>query len=187
MAAEEGGVLATQVLKMLGTVGRIRFWPPGGLVDYTIVGRLHVLMFFMLFIAPVCSLLSWYSQNGIDYLLIHGATAKATVTGFKIIHRKGTSYSVDLSWRDVYGIDRRLESFTISASYFARIRGVKLPATVQLKYLPDEPTDTRRTVLVYDHERNQQNASVTIYLFLFWLFGLVTVPLLTHWRTKNTR
>jgi hypothetical protein len=188
-AATEGIMRALQSLKTL--FGRVNHFLvrvcPAGVFENTVFARIHLLFVMLIIMGPVFGLVSWQSQKRVDDLLVRGTIAEATVTKATITRGKSTTYSIDMVWRDRQGAQRRLEGFTVSAGYYSRLTRMRPPAKLQIKYLPDETTSTRRTVAIDDHMRNSDGAGLMRVFLIMGLIGVPGTALMTFWRNHRLR
>jgi hypothetical protein len=161
---------------------------PGGLMDFTVAGRIHMILFFMTFVGPIVALICWQTQNRIDDVLEHGIIAQATVTEvkeFRVMRTRDPTHSVSIVWRDIYGGERRV-GLGISATYFRSIKATKAPAVVPIRYLPNEPTSFRNTVLTDDTQRNSDSGAMARFFLAIGLLSFVVTALMTWWRRRKS-
>lgn len=116
---------------------------------------------------PVLAFFSWQDGERVRNIAANGIEAQASVEGATRTKRRrgGTSYSVDLAWKDAAGKDRMAEKISVSTQFANRIiRNDKLTVdTLKIKYLPDEPGKDA-VIIADDAARQADQDSEMIYV-----------------------
>lgn len=160
---------------------------PGGLMENTVFGRVHLMFFMAIVMGPIVAGFSWQNQKRVDDVLMRGTVAEAIVTSYKATHGKGTTYSLDIVWRDTQGAERRVEGFVVSGGFYNRVTSSRQPAKIRIAYLAEETTSARRTVAPYDHARNADGAGLMRMFLLMGLVGVIGTAIMTLWRNRRLR
>jgi hypothetical protein len=107
---------------------------------------------------PALAYYSWSDAERIRDVETNGVEAVAVIEGATRTQRRrgGTSYSLDLAWKDSKGGVRKAEKVGVSRAFADQIvRNDKLTRdAVRIKYLRDDPTVT--PVLVEDANRQEE-------------------------------
>lgn len=113
-----------------------------GIVGW-ITGKIKWLLLIAAIGGPVLAFFSWQDGERVRKIAAQGIEAQASVEGATRTKRRrgGTSYSVDLAWKDAAGKDRTAEKISVSTQFANRIiANDKLTVdSLKIKYLPDEP------------------------------------------------
>lgn len=108
-----------------------------------IAGKIKWLLLIAAIGGPVLAFFSWQDGERVRKIAAEGIEAQASVEGATRTKRRrgGTSYSIDLAWKDRNGQDRTAEKISVSTEFASRIiTNDKLTvSTLPIKYLPDEP------------------------------------------------
>ncbi|MEN5083402.1 DUF3592 domain-containing protein [Bosea sp. TWI1241] len=113
-----------------------------GIVSW-IAGKIKWLLLIAALGGPVVAFMSWQDGQRVRKIAKDGVEAVASVESATRTKRRrgGTSYAIDLAWKDAGGASRTAEKISISQDYARRIivGDTIRVATVPIKYLPDEP------------------------------------------------
>ncbi len=106
---------------------------------------------------PVVAYMSWQDGERVKKIAAEGIEAQASVEGATRTKRRrsGTSYTIDLAWKDASGQDRTAEKISISHQFASRIiANDKLTVDmVPIRYLPGE--QGKEGVIVTDDAEQQ--------------------------------
>jgi len=112
-----------------------------GLIGW-IAGKIKWLLLIAAVGGPVLAFMSWQDGERVKKVAAEGIEAQASVEGATRTKRRrsGTSYTVDLAWKDAAGQDRTADKVSISHQFASRIiANDKLTVdTVPIKYLAGE-------------------------------------------------
>ncbi len=137
-----------------------------GIVGW-ITGKIKWLLLIAAIGGPVLAFFSWQDGERVRTIAAKGIEAQASVEGATRTKRRrgGTSYSVDLAWKDAAGKDRSAEKVSVSNEFANRIvRNDKLTVdTLKIKYLPDEPGKDA-VIIADDAARQADQDSEMIYV-----------------------
>src|SRR5262245_55842230 len=107
---------------------------------------------------PALAYYSWSDAERIRDVETNGVEAVAVIEGATRTQRRrgGTSYSLDLAWKDSKGAVRKAEKVAVSRGFADKIiQNDKLTRdALRIKYLRDDPTVT--PVLVEDANRQEE-------------------------------
>ncbi|TDR87161.1 hypothetical protein [Enterovirga rhinocerotis] len=114
----------------------------GSIVNW-VVGKLKWLLIIAAIGGPVSAFIGWQDVQRVNDVVAKGQEAEATIVSAvrKKGRRSGTSYAVDLAWKDDKGADRTAEEVRVSTALSNRLfRGDRIVVdTVRIKYLADSP------------------------------------------------
>lgn len=137
-----------------------------GIVGW-ITGKIKWLLLIAAIGGPVLAFFSWQDGERVRTIAAKGIEAQASVESATRTKRRrgGTSYSVDLAWKDAAGKDRSAEKVSVSNEFANRIvRNDKLTVdTLTIKYLPDEPGKDA-VIIADDAARQADQDSEMIYV-----------------------
>ena len=91
---------------------------PDSLLERTILGRIRLMFFALIWVGALFAYLSWQSQKRIDDVLARGTVADARVTRTRVL---GRDYLADIEWYDQAGAQERIEDFSVSPAFFNEI------------------------------------------------------------------
>ncbi len=124
-----------------------------------LVGKIRWLLLIAAVGGPGMAYLGWSDQNRIKEVEEKGVEAVASIEGAtrRKGRRSGTSYSVNLAWKDQKGQVQKAEKISVSQAFAAQIiRDDKIVRdTLKIKYLPDELDAS--PVIVEDAQRQEEN------------------------------
>jgi hypothetical protein len=124
-----------------------------------LVGKIRWLMLVAAVGGPVMAYLGWSEAARIKDVEQQGVEATAVIDGAtrRKGRRSGTSYSVDLAWKDAKGVAQKVEKISISQSFAGQIiRDDKIVRnTVKIKYLPDALDS--KPVIIEDAQRQEES------------------------------
>ena len=166
-------------------IGRVaRHAVPRGLLDDTVLGRIRMCLYLMIFLGPLIAGIGLWHQNYMNDLLRRGADAIAQVTRLTTINSKGTAYRADLAWTGSDGAALRLYQFSVSPQFAARIRQSGNPPrlTARIKFIAD--SRGRHAVVILDDQDKAGPQPIWLCLSL-GLFGLIGT-LVTSWLRART-
>jgi hypothetical protein len=107
-----------------------------------IAGKIKWLLLIAAVGGPVVAYMSWQDGERVKKVVAEGIEAQASVEGATRTKRRrsGTSYTVDLAWKDASGQDRKAEKVSISHQFANRIiSNDRLTVdTLPIKYLATE-------------------------------------------------
>ncbi len=122
-------------------------------------GKIKMLFGLAAIGGPVMAFIGWQDVQRIEQLEKEGIEAVAAIDGAtrKKSRRGGTTYSVNLAWKDAKGEMRKAEGLSISQAFAGQIiRGDNIVRnTVKLKYLAAD-ADTK-PIIVEDKNRQEEN------------------------------
>ncbi len=124
-----------------------------------LVGKIRWLLLIGAVGGPVFAYLGWSEAERIKAVEKNGVEATAAIEGAtrRKGRRGGTTYSVDIAWKDPKGIAQKAEKITVSQSFAGQIiRDDKIVRnTLKIKYLPDELDS--KPVIVEDAQRQEES------------------------------
>jgi hypothetical protein len=179
---------ALQILKTVaGAIARpLRWVIPAGLLDNTTFDRIRLLCVGLMIVMPLFAVVAWQTQKTRDEIQLRGITTEATVTRTNVIRLKGTSYEIDILWRDARGAQRRVHRMSVSVGYYSQLTRTTLPK-VRIKYLADRETSRGMVALLDDPAAPSGGADRIPDLIGVTLFGFASTVLMTLWRNRRRR
>lgn len=173
---------------LAGAIARpIRWLIPSGLLDNTIFDHVRLCFFLLILFGPLFALAGWESQHRVDDILRRGATTEAAVTGSKVIRHKGTTYTLDLAWRDARGTAYRIEALSVSAAYFNQVSRMGPAPTIRITYLTDRAASRRSVALTDDPGWSSEGSRMIPAGLIPGLLGLAGTVVMTLWRNRRIR
>lgn len=161
----------------------------GGIIEW-VVGKLKWLLLIAAVGGPILAFISWNDAQHRQKVAREGIEATASIDGATRTRRKrgGTSYSVNLKWKDQNGKDMSAEKVSISNTYANTIiAGDKLRVgQTRVKYLPADSNvvDAETGVIILaDNARQEETDNEMVYVgagaggigilgfAAFWFFG----------------
>jgi hypothetical protein len=122
-------------------------------------GKLKMLFGIAAIGGPVMAFLGWQDHNRIQQVETEGVEATASIEGAtrKKSRRGGTTYSIDLAWKDDKGQPRAAKGLTISTGFANQIiRDDKIVRrTLKVKYLMADPDVN--PIVVEDKSRQEES------------------------------
>jgi hypothetical protein len=122
-------------------------------------GKVRMLFGLAAIGGPIMAFLGWQDVQRIDQLEKDGIEAVAVIDGAtrKKSRRGGTTYSVNLVWKDAQGGERKVEGLSISQGFAGQIiRGDKIVRdAVKVKYLAGDPDIS--PIIVEDKNRQEES------------------------------
>lgn len=107
-----------------------------------IAGKVKWLLLIAAIGGPFMAYMSWQDGERVKKVVAEGVETQASVEGATRTKRRrgGTSYTVDLAWKDASGQDRTAEKVSISHQFASRIiSNDRLTVdALPIKYLPGE-------------------------------------------------
>ncbi|MDR6870678.1 hypothetical protein J2Y55_001678 [Bosea sp. BE125] len=129
-----------------------------GIIGWAI-GKIKWLLLIAAVGGPVIAYMSWADGERVKHVAAQGIETQASIESATRTKRRrgGTSYAVDLAWKDAKGEERKAEKVAVSLGFANQIiRAEKIVAdTVWIKYLPDEPG--KDAVILRDDAEAQAN------------------------------
>jgi hypothetical protein len=122
-------------------------------------GKIKLLFGIAAIGGPIMAFLGWQDVQRIEQIEKEGVETVAAIDGAtrKKSRRGGTTYSVNLAWKDAKGEMRKAEGLSISQAFAGQIiRGDKIVRdAVKVKYLPGD-ADTK-PIIVEDKNRQEES------------------------------
>ncbi|AWN36807.1 hypothetical protein [Methylobacterium radiodurans] len=104
-----------------------------------IVGKLKWLLVICAVGGPIVTLSCWHDGNRRREVMANGVETVAAIDNAKRVKRRrgGTTYKLDLSWRDAGGVEHRVEDVTISHEFARQIivEDRLVAASLPIKYM----------------------------------------------------
>lgn len=151
-----------------------------------LMGKLKWLLVAAAIFGPVSAIVGWTDVDRVNDVVAKGLAAEATIVSAvrKKGRRSGTSYYVNLAWKDASGASRTAEDVRVSNAMAGRLfRNDRIAVDrVAIRYLADQ-TDKAGVVLVDDVDEELELDRFMMYggalvglvglLGCAWVFGLL--------------
>lgn len=142
----------------------------GRIIDW-VLGKLKWLLLIAAIGGPILAFISWNDAQHRQKVVREGIETMAEIDGATRVRRKrgGTSYTVNLKWKDQSGKDINAEKVTISNAYASSIIvGDKIRVgQTQIKYLPAQSNvvDAETgVIIVADNARQEETDNEMVYI-----------------------
>lgn len=138
-----------------------------GAIGDWIVGKLKWLFIIAAIGGPVFAFLGWTDVNRVNNVMAKGVEAEARITSAvrKKGRRSGTSYYVNLAWKDASGTEHTADDIRVSTALAGRLfQNDRFDSSrpVRIKYLADQP-DKDGVVIVADAKESLQTDQFMLY------------------------